>query len=184
MKKFNQITPTDKFGWHQQLLPVYEKLFAPFKILDGDECEREIRVLEIGTDGGGGLRMYQDYFPNGMIFGIDVSPTPEAVKDQPRIIHYVADAYAQFPTAIVGNTTFHVILDDGPHTLGSQQFFVQFYPQLLTPDGIAIIEDIQSPEHIAILEKCLPEGFVSMAVDLRHVELTRYDNLIYVCWRK
>ena len=54
--RFNQITPTDKFGWHAALLPVYERIFAPFR-------DRDISLLEIGTDGGGGLRMYADYFP-------------------------------------------------------------------------------------------------------------------------
>lgn len=184
--KFYQITPTDKFGWHLALLEVYEKLFAPFKALDMDECEKAVRVMEIGTDGGGGLRMYQDYFPYGMIYGIDIAPTPDAAKDQPRIMHLQADAYT---TTMVNAwkqlcpSLFHVIIDDGPHTLGSQEFFVQHYPNLLTPDGIAIVEDIQDWAHVAHLAALVPPGFFTMGIDLRHCN-GRYDDILLVIFRK
>lgn len=175
--RFQQITPTDHFGWHAAYLDVYEKLFAPFK-------EEAITLLEIGTDGGGGLRMYQDYFPKGRIVGVDVSPTPDAAKDQPRITHYETDAYT--PNAVVqfklGFHEFQVVIDDGPHTLGSQEFFCANYPALLAKDGILICEDIQAPEHAPMLQKCLPVGMSSMIVDLRAVN-GRYDDLLLVAWK-
>lgn len=182
---FSQITPTDKFGWHAAYLPVYERLFKPFLELDSDQFHRAIRLLEIGTDGGGGLRMYQEYFPYAQITGVDISPIPDAVKDQPRIMHYQEDAYKQSTVALL-EAVFHqfdILIDDGPHTLGSQMFFVQNYPHLLTPEGIAIVEDIQDPAHIAQLQSVLPPGFHSMAIDLRHVEPTRYDNLLFCVFR-
>lgn len=130
--------------------------------------------------------MYQDYFLEALIVGIDVSPTPDGVKDQPRIIHHhQMDAYQQSSVTFLGlsHHLFDVIIDDGPHTLGSQIFFVQNYPNLLTPEGIAIVEDIQDPAHIAQLQSVLPPGFHSMAIDLRHVEPTRYDNLLFCVFR-
>lgn len=183
---FRQITPTDHFGWHLAYLELYEKLFAPFKALDGEECIVHIKLLEIGTDGGGGLRMYQDYFPQGMIYGIDIASTPEAVRDQPHIMHLQADAYT---TTMVNAwkqlcpSLFHIIVDDGPHTLGSQEFFVQHYPSLLTEDGIAIVEDIQEWSHVDHLAGMVPEGFFTMGIDLRR-NSGRYDDILLAIWRK
>lgn len=176
---FRQITPTDKFGWHVALLPVYELLFSKFCGPDADGDNKFVRLLEIGNDGGGGLLMYRDYFKNSHIFGIDISPTPEGIKGADRITHYVADAYAGPPTRIVGNTNFDIIIDDGSHFLDHQKLFVNFYPHLLTAEGLAIVEDIQKPEHIEELARCVPAGFFSFTVDVRHVEPKRYDNLIF-----
>lgn len=174
---FRQITPTDHFGWHAAYLEVYEKLFVPFK-------NRPINLLEVGTDGGGGLRMYQDYFQQGHIYGADISPTPDAAKDQPGITHCQIDAYTQeFINGMGQWCPWHIIIDDGPHTIGSQEFFVQNYPQLLTADGIAIVEDIQEVGHVQHLARLVPEGFFSMGIDLRHVN-GRYDDLLLVIFRK
>lgn len=175
--QFNQITPTDHFSWHSAYLEIYHKLFSPFK-------EEAITLLEIGTDGGGGLRMYQDYFPTAWIFGMDISPSPESVKAN-GITHYQMDAYTAESVDFWNRThaKFTVIIDDGPHTLGSQEFFVQNYPNLLAPAGIAIVEDIQEYAHAQHLASLVPAGFFSSIVDLRHVN-GRYDDLLLLIWRK
>lgn len=176
---FRQITPTDHFGWHAAYLEVYARLMERFRDI-------EIRLMEIGTDGGGGVRMYRDYFRNGMIYGIDISPTPEAARDQPGIMHLQADAYTESMLRAWEDfcpALFHIIIDDGPHTLGSQEFFVQNYTRLLTADGIAIVEDIQEPGHASHLASLVPDGFFSMVVDLRHCN-GRYDDVLLVIFRK
>lgn len=182
---FRQITPTDKFGWHQQLLPVYQRLFSKFKELDGDECERLVRLLEIGTDGGGGLLMYEAYFPCCQIHGCDHYFRPQGIEGHGNIYDHNLDAYK--PATVehffeIGQ--FDIVIDDGPHSLESQEFFAQHYPPLLTADGIAIIEDIQAPAHIEWLAAKVPPGFFSFAVDMRHVEPKRYDNLIFCIQRQ
>lgn len=181
--RFAQITPTDHFGWHAAYLEAYEKLFAPFK--DG-----ETQLLEIGTDGGGGLRMYSDYFPHGVITGIDISPTPSELEKEiadsyeGKIRHIVRDAYSIYGVQHLKHFgPYHVIIDDGPHTLGSQEFFVHQYPNLLAGDGIAIVEDIQEWGHVAHLAKMVPTGFFAMGIDLRHVN-GRYDDILLAIWRK
>jgi len=183
---FKQITPTDHFGWHAAYLEVYERLFHALRweqTVEGTQYPAEGNLLEIGTDGGGGLEMYADYFPNFKIYGIDINPTPGHLKENPRITHYVQDAYSTLPTNIFGNTNFDIIIDDGPHTLDSLKLFCHLYPQLLTADGIAIIEDIQKPEYIQQLGACVPEGFIGYGIDLRHVN-GRYDDILFVIQRK
>lgn len=180
-----QAVHTDKFSdWHRAYLPVYKRLFLPWRDDQNEEDSISLvgNLLEIGNDGGGGLLMYAEYFNNFQIYGIDINPVL-AVKDHPRITHYVTDAYAQLPTNIVGNAAFDIIIDDGSHFLDHQKMFVKFWPQLLTPDGIAIVEDIQKPEHIEDLTKCVPPGFMGFAIDLRYVEPRRYDNLLFCIQR-
>lgn len=172
---FKQITPTDHFGWHAALLPVYERLFAPLR-------KTSNWIMEIGTDGGGGMLMYGDYFLNALVLGIDINPTPQAIKDANvlKFEHIQRDAYNEHTINFVKDyEPFSVIIDDGSHFLEHQLFFCRNYPQFLTEDGIAIIEDVQNTDYIEQFNDALPEGFMGFAIDLRYAEPRRYDNLIF-----
>lgn len=179
MSAFNFPLATDHQpgGWHAAYMPVYDRLFERFKHCSGN-------LLEIGVAGGGALMSYANYFEKFHIYGMDIHDTAQEVKDHPRVTFYQQDGYAGLPTNIVGNTNFDVIIDDGPHSIDTQKLFTIFYPHLLTQQGIAIVEDIQHPDHIEVLAACVPKGFFSFAVDLRHVEPRRYDNLIMCIQRE
>jgi len=49
------------------------------------------------------------------------------------------------------------MLDDGPHTLESMKQFIKLYTQIMTEDGILIIEHVQSWDWIEILKDEVPE---------------------------
>lgn len=180
--RFTFPVPTDHApgGWHAAYMEVYEKLFAPMK-------ETAYKVVEIGCDGGGGIRSYHDYFPKAHCVSVDISPVPESLNGFPRIRHLQMDAYTKEFVECFFNEDkdegIDVIIDDGPHTLGSQEFFVQHYPKMLAPDGIAIVEDIQAWEHVAHLAALVPQGFFSMGIDLR-ANSGRYDDILLAIWRK
>lgn len=176
--EFKQIAPTDKFGWHKALLPVYERLLRAFK-------DTPDSIVEIGCDGGGGALMYADYFWLARsIVSCDVSPRPASLDGDKRIIHLQADAYA--PNGwhqISKRGPFALIVDDGPHTVQSQRIFCTVYPPMLADYGIAIVEDIQDPKTILLLKDATPPGFETMAIDVRHVT-GRYDDLIFCIWKE
>ncbi len=168
--------PTDKKSVHSYL-PFYDRLLAAFR----NSAEN---VLEIGVDGGGSLVMWNEFFKNSYIFGIDINQCPELIKHRAQIFHCQADAYMNdfsnlFPVKACG---FDLIVDDGPHTKGSQEFFCEHYPKLLVPGGIAIVEDIQDPAFIPDLVAKIPAGFHSAVVDLRHVK-GRWDDLLILIYR-
>ena len=75
-----------------------------------------------------------------------------------------------------------MILDDGPHTLESNIWFIQKYLPLLAEDGILIIEDIQDFSFIDILIKYVPNDFKKyiQVHDLRQIKNCRYDDLLFV----
>lgn len=57
---------TDKHTVHAYM-DTYESKFAPRRFTAK-------RVLEIGINHGGSLRMWHDYFPNAEIYAIDILP--------------------------------------------------------------------------------------------------------------
>jgi hypothetical protein len=72
------------------------------------------------------------------------------------------------------------MLDDGPHTLESMKKFINLYSQIITDDGILIIEDIQSFDWVDILRNEVPEHlkqFVKI-YDLRPNK-NRYDDIVF-----
>jgi len=168
---------TDHFTSHAALLPVYEKLFAPIR-------NTQDSILEIGTNDGGGLMMYSDYFHRAKCFGMDILPTPAALPNDGKIFHYQRDAYTPGSVDLMRmlGGKFALIVDDGPHTPASHAWFCEHYPPLLSSDGMAIIEDIQDKGTVEFLHSLwVPEGFNSMCIDLRYVN-NRYDDLIFVIW--
>jgi O-antigen biosynthesis protein len=169
---------TDHFTSHSALLDVYEMLFHNIRWTQDS-------VLEIGTNDGGGIKMYSDYFQNAKAFGMDILPTPEALKKYPRIVHHCRDAYTVESIELMKSLgrDFALIVDDGPHTLESQLWFCEHYPHLLSPDGLAVVEDIQEYAWTEQFFKKVPSGFIGITIDLRSVN-NRWDDILFVIRRK
>ena len=72
------------------------------------------------------------------------------------------------------------MLDDGPHSLESMKQFINLYSQIMTDDGILIIEDVQSWDWIDILKNEVPANlrkFIKI-YDLRQNK-NRYDDIVF-----
>ena len=74
-----------------------------------------------------------------------------------------------------------MLLDDVPHTLESMKQFIRLYSQIMTPDGILIIEDVQSWDWIDILKNEVPE-YLKEYVEVYDLRLNknRYDDIVFV----
>jgi len=72
------------------------------------------------------------------------------------------------------------MLDDGPHSLLSMIRFIKLYSQIMTDDGILIIEDIQKIEWLDILKEVVPEHLVKFVktYDLRKNK-GRQDDVVF-----
>jgi predicted O-methyltransferase YrrM len=117
---------------------VYENFFFPLKY-------KARKILEIGVAGGASLRMFQAYFPNAVIYGIDILDSSHL--DSRTIKTFVADQAEKkqlldFIGTHGGN--FDLILDDGGHTMRQQQVSFGFLFKYLKPGGIYIIEDVHT----------------------------------------
>jgi hypothetical protein len=160
-------------------LPLYDNLLLRLK----DTAQN---VLEIGISQGGSIKLWDDYFTNAQIHGIDIININDIwdkiIKDKITLYTYV-DAYNDEwfnSTFLNTNIKFDVMIDDGPHTLESVILFIKLYTQLLTDDGILIIENIQYWKWIDILKNEVPENLKQYikVYDLRSNK-NRYDDIVF-----
>lgn len=170
---------TDKNTIHSYL-PLYQKLLINKK-------ETAKNVLEVGIYNGGSIKLWSDFFKNANVYGLDIRHSNdvwEGIKNKKNIIlHTSSDAYNNefFITHFLNkNIKCDFMLDDGPHTLESMKKFIKLYSQIMTDDGILIIEDVQSWDWIDILKNEVPENlkqFIKI-YDLRPNK-GRYDDIVF-----
>jgi SAM-dependent methyltransferase len=154
---------TDKSYLHQYL-HAYEALFEPIR-------SNVDNVLEIGVYSGDSHLMWRDYFPNARIYGLDIVDNCGGLLGEDRITVAFRDAYTQETVSSFGDTKFDVIIDDGPHTLASLQFAVKEYSNLLTPNGILVVEDIFEVDWFKTLSESTPVELqpYTYGIDVRSV---------------
>lgn len=174
LRKICDNTLTDKDTVHSYL-DTYHKLFS-------SKRDKNINILEVGIDKGGSLILWNDYFINGEIHGVDVLNPPERLNNYPRIKTYKFNGYNKHKiNTYFNNIKFDIIIDDGPHTLKSMCMMAKHYNSLLKPDGIFIIEDIPKYDWIPIIQSKFPVEFQKYMTicDLRHVK-NRFDDLMII----
>jgi hypothetical protein len=134
---------TDKWGahWYAQH---YQTHFAPLR-------RKPIRLLEIGVggyadpqSGGESLRMWKAYFPNGLIYGLDLAD--KRAHDEPRIrtLQGSQDDETLLKSISAQYGPFDIIIDDGSHVNAHvlKSFGVLF--PLLSENGLYVVEDTQT----------------------------------------
>jgi hypothetical protein len=179
---------TDKDTFHSYI-ELYERLLTPF-------IDKAITLVEIGIQYGGSMLLWQDYLPKAELVFVDnvnsIFPKILEHLDPDRASILFQDAYNETGADDVdylaksgpsGGIDF--IIDDGPHTLQSQEDFLRLYLPLLNKGGVAVIEDVQDVQWFAALEAEVQKAegeFVSEQVDLRSVK-GRYDDLVFVVKR-
>lgn len=147
---------TDK-GTAHSYIEWYEDTFS-------DRRTEELNVLEIGVLFGGSLKMWQKYFENSQIYGIedfsqqdgqwhyqfepvDGDAVMEEINSNERITLFNFDC--ENSTLIEGHLqdlSFDIIIDDANHKLTQQiKNFENYYPYV-KEGGIYICEDVQSNE--------------------------------------
>jgi predicted O-methyltransferase YrrM len=169
---------TDK-GTGRSYLHVYRWLFAAKR-------DTARKVLEIGISQGGSIGLWHDYFQSADIYGIDIAGLDrvwDRIKGVPRIHLFPhQDAYdAKFLQRNFQNASIDIMIDDGPHSLSSMQEMIQLYLPLLKPDGILVIEDVQSPSWIQELHAVTPAADRQF-IDTYNLQQMkgRYDDILFV----
>jgi hypothetical protein len=164
---------TDKSSEAHNYCNKYDKVLLPLR-------EQFTNVLEIGVDKGFSLKMWEEYFPNATIFGLDIDP--ECKKyEVGRVKILVADQGDETQLNQVGQEfgSFDLILDDGSHKHRHQILSYKILFPYVKRGGLYIIEDlftsyfIPSPtfseygETKYLPNSCTPDnGFVnSTAID-------------------
>ena len=117
----------------------YARHFQPFR-------EAPIRLLEIGIASGASIRMWQAFFPNAAIHGLDIDPACRSVEG-PRVHAHIGDAgdrgFLQSVVAEAGGT-FDIVVDDGGHEMRQHMVALEELFPTLTPGGLYVIEDLHT----------------------------------------
>jgi len=171
---------TDKNSVHSYF-DTYQSLFNSKQFNNNN-------ILEIGVYSGGSIKLWNDFFPNSHIYGIDIhnninnSISNQLFNSSNITLFLNNDAYNNdFVLTHFNNKRFDIIIDDGPHTLDSMISFIKLYSNLLTSNGILIIEDIQDFNWINTLISVTDDNlkpFIHI-YDLRNNK-NRYDDILFV----
>ena len=129
---------TDKGPKHHNYTEIYEHIFFSMK-------NAPIKICEIGIGKGGSLILWQEYFPNATIYGIDIKD--KHFLDSKRIKTFIADQakrdqLKQFIEKYGGD--YNIILDDGGHSMEQQQTSFGYLFKYVKPGGYYIIEDVHT----------------------------------------
>lgn len=135
-RRFIERDDLDIHKWHDYF-PVYERYFSRFR-------DRKPRMLEIGVERGGSLRLFADWLGAGaLITGADIDPRCRSFAVPGSIEIEIGDqADREFLKSLVQkHGPWDIILDDGGHT--DNQIITSFetlFPHL-NNGGIYLIED-------------------------------------------
>lgn len=170
MKKYgsrNYLEGCDKATVHSYT-STYESLFQSLR-------DMPIRILEVGVCSGASLKVWEEYFthPDAEFVGFDISKENIRYTFGERTKFLIQDATRDAPEGL-----FDVIIDDGSHVLNDQLGALQLLASHLKPNGVYIIEDLQSMENAnTILETSKNVQF--KLEDLRSVK-GQYDDIMLI----
>lgn len=140
MSKLNEIGlrhGTDKASDLNDFLAIYEQHISSYS-------DKEINLLEIGVLGGGSIKTWEEYFPYGQIYGIDINPETLAFRTERTSIDIVDQSDTEDLKNYAKERKFNIIIDDGSHVWGHQIKSLRILFKHLEPKGIYIIEDLDT----------------------------------------
>lgn len=125
---------TDKVSHHHYGVP-YDKLFARF------DRSGKLNILEIGTQKGGSLLAWKEYFPNSNVYGVDIV---DVVLEEYRLdtVHRIVSDIKDYKSDL----SYDIVIDDGSHYLGDVVYVIAQYARKIRPNGMLIIEDVRNPQ--------------------------------------
>jgi hypothetical protein len=139
---------TDKYPYYT---PLYDALLSARR-----PSVRSVLEIGIGTKAamghvpnyqpGASLRMWRDYFPSAVVYGVDKDPSALVMGE--RLVTWCGDQSRALFAPEVCYQYFDLILDDGSHDPEDQINTAIALMPLLAPGGLYIIEDVNDLERV------------------------------------
>lgn len=115
----------------------FERHFGPLR-------DKPIKILEIGVFKGGALLMWHEYFPRGLVVGLDINTPPIAGCERIRIFQGSQDDKALLDriAAECAPDGFDIVIDDASH-IGqlTRASFRNLFERHVKPGGVYVVED-------------------------------------------
>ena len=133
---------TDKSKDDHKYTDVYESLFASIR-------ENIFNVTEVGIAAGQSLQVWNSFFPNANIFGLDKEFHPKVFKNlqkYPRIHLLECNAYSKRKVAKINFSpnSMDLIIDDALHERKRNEQMLSIFFKYVKPNGYYVIEDIDA----------------------------------------
>lgn len=135
---------SDKWGGLHWYTPHYETHF-------GARRYDPVKVLEIGIGGyrwehlgGQSLRMWQRYFPRGLVYGMDIYAKPGVVGPRIRTIQGDQNDAGFLRELAAEHGPFDIVIDDGSHINEHVRTSFEALFEHVRPGGFYVVEDLQT----------------------------------------
>lgn len=118
---------------------IYSQFFEPLR-------QGNLAVLEIGVYRGASLRMWEEFFPNARIFGVDVDPACTRYESDRTSVIIGDQADTAFLQRLVDAVAapLDIVIDDGGHHMHQQQTSLEFLFPHVARGGLYCIEDLHT----------------------------------------
>lgn len=158
----------DKNGIHTYL-ETYDKLFKPF--------QKGCKLLEIGLALGHSIDLFDEYFDNSEITGVDISLIfePKKYKNKVELIEH--DATKESFLETIKGKMFDIVVEDSSHVTQDQIDTFNLLKPHMKKGSIYIIEDILAWDIEHNKYKQLHDNIE--VVDMRHIN-NRFDNMLLI----
>lgn len=157
----------DKGSTHTYI-ETYDRLFVPF--------QKGCRFMEIGLALGDSLRMFDGYFEDSILVGVDLSIVFQPWKYKNKIQLFADDATTSDFEHRIKDYTFDIIIDDGSHADVDQAASFNLLKSKMAKGSLYIIEDILNLELSRELLESLHDN--CEIIDMR--DTGRYDNILVI----
>ena len=108
-----------------------------------EQREQVEKVLEIGVQTDRSVRMWEKYFPNATIYGLDLDPKCKQFEGGRVKIHIGDQSSPQVLDQLPKD--FDIIIDDGSHIPEHQiGTFIHLFQNNMKPRGIYVVEDTEN----------------------------------------
>jgi len=143
-----------------------------------------VSLLEIGMMTGGSLHLWQRYFSQYRLIGMDISSGWNALRDFQAELENDPDITLLFginsrdptlPDSVSGKR-FDFIIDDGDHSVEAQMDTFRNYWPLTADTGTYFIEDVVGPKQIDVLKDFLQEYSEDHDVTLKMEHYQGFKN--------
>jgi len=101
------------------------------------------KVIEIGVQTDHSVRMWEEFFPNATIYGIDIDPACKQFEGGRRKIFIGDQSDPEFCRQVIKETGggIDVIIDDASHRFEHQLMSFSYFFPAMSSHGIYVIED-------------------------------------------
>lgn len=168
-------TFSDKGSMHSYI-EFYEKYFEPLR--------SNVSLLEIGMMTGGSMHLWQQYFDQYRLVGMDISPAWNTQRDFQVSIENDPDITLLFGVNSrdsnipqqVKDQKFNFVIDDGDHSAVAQMETFENYWPLVSDKGVYFIEDVVGPVQIQTLKNFLENYSRKYSIELNIFHYQGFKN--------